>query len=113
VAAALASEPGGIFPAKQSLINLLYCDMTLSPPPLSGPEPLSTASVKQASQVGVWLSLADAGIATPGAASAATIAAIATVLGLMIMVMSLPVCETKARFDKARFDIDPCAPAVG
>jgi hypothetical protein len=92
---ALASAPKGIFPAKHSPINLLYCDNTLSPPPLSGPEPLSTARLKQASQVGVWLSRANAGIVTPGAASAARIAATATVFGWVIMVMSLPVYETK------------------
>src|SRR5258708_33517869 len=92
---AFTSVLSGIFPAKHSPINLLYCDITLSPPPLSGPEPLSTASAKQASQVGAWLSRANAGIATPGVASAARIAATATVLGLMLMVMSLPVYETK------------------
>jgi hypothetical protein len=76
-------------------MNLLYCDMTLSLPPLSGPEPLSTARLKQASHVGVWLSRANAGTVTPGVASAARIAATATVLGLVLMVMSLPVNETK------------------
>jgi hypothetical protein len=92
---AFASALKGIFPAKHSPINLLYCDNTLSPPPLSGPEPLSTARLKQASQVGVWLSRANAGIVTPGIASAARISATATVLGWVIMVMSLPVYETK------------------
>ncbi len=63
---AFASALKGIFPAKHSPMNLLYCDITLSPPPLSGPEPLSTARLKQASHVGVWLSRANAGIVTPG-----------------------------------------------
>jgi hypothetical protein len=83
----------GIFPAKHSPINLLYCDITLSLPPLSGPEPLSTARLKQASQVGVWLSRANAGTVRPGIVSAARIAATATVL--VLMVTSLPVYETK------------------
>jgi hypothetical protein len=43
---AFASALKGIFPAKHSPINLLYCDNTLSPPPLSGPEPLSTARLE-------------------------------------------------------------------
>jgi len=89
LASAFASALTGIFPAMHWSINALYCDNTLSPPPLSGPEPLSTASVKQVSQVGVWLSLANAGIATLGVASTATIAAIAKVLCLVTMVMSL------------------------
>jgi len=71
-------------------MNLLYCDITLSLPPLSGPEPLSTARLKQDSHVGVWLSRANAGTVTPGVASAARIAATAMVLGLVLMVMSLP-----------------------
>jgi hypothetical protein len=57
--------------------------------------------------VGVWLSLANAGIATPGVASAARIAATARVLGLVIMVILFPVYATKSRFD-----IDPCASAA-
>jgi hypothetical protein len=69
----------------------LYCDIDFSLPPLFGPEPLSTASAKQVSQVGAWLTLANAGLAMAGIASAATIAAIATVFGLVTMVMSLPV----------------------
>src|ERR1700719_2041469 len=39
-----ASAGRGIFPAVHSSINLLYCDNDLSPPPLFGPEPLSTES---------------------------------------------------------------------
>jgi hypothetical protein len=100
---AFASALKGIFPAKHSPMNLLYCDITLSLPPLSGPEPLSTARLKQASQVGVWLSRANAGIVTPGVASAARIAATAMALGLVLMVMSLPVYETKSRFDSDPF----------
>jgi len=76
-------------------MNLLYCDITLSPGPDEGPAPLSTARLKQASHVGAWLSRANAGTVTPGVASAARIAATATVLGLVLMVMSLPVYETR------------------
>jgi hypothetical protein len=43
--------------------------------------------------VGVWLSRANAGTVRPGIVSAARIAATATVL--VLMVMSLPVYETK------------------
>src|SRR5260370_21952368 len=53
---AFTSVPRWIFPARHSPINLLYCDITVSPPPLSGPAPLSTARLKQASQAGVSLS---------------------------------------------------------
>ena len=77
LASTFASALTGIFPVMHWSINALYCDNTLSPPPLSGPEPLSTASVKQVSQVGVWLSLANTEIATLGVASAARITAIA------------------------------------
>lgn len=96
-AEALSPVLRGTFPAKHWLIKSLYCDITLAPPPLFGPEPLSTASVKQVSQVGAWLTLAAAGAATAGAASAATTAAIATVLGLVTIVMSLPVFTSMRR----------------
>ena len=36
-------------------INALCCDSTLVPPPLLGPEPLSTDNAKQESKLGAWL----------------------------------------------------------
>src|SRR5215471_16660928 len=68
---ASASALSGIFPARHWSINALCCDNALSPPPLFGPAPLSTESVKHVSQVRVWLSLANTGVATPGVASRA------------------------------------------
>src|ERR1700730_1447705 len=89
-------------------MNALCCECSLVPPPLLGPEPLSTASEKQVSKLGDWLSFATAGMEAPTIATAVKAAAIAAVWGLTIIVKSPPRCETKPQLMPTRCALAFC-----